>query len=453
MLVRKLPLILLILTTGILTAEENFPQFRGEGGRGVVESAVVPADWSLRDYQDWEIEIPGSGWSQPIIWNQLVFVTAAVASKDIRPKSFGDSVRLPQSMGLGSSKAPDFEIDWMLYCVDAKTGKKRWQSRMGRSKPAFSVHPSNTYATETPAVDKNGVYVYFGGLGRITSFSFDGKRQWSKEVGAFKTGNSFGTGSSLAVHDGLLYLQNYNEENANLWCFHSQSGEVAWKNSRERSGTSWSTPVVWQNENRIEVISSGGIRTDSFDPLTGETLWTLRKAKTATACSMGSDRNKIYFGGSDPFSKGPLFAVTSGGSGDVSPKRTNKEFASCSWLIPASGPGMASPVSNGEHLYIVDKNILKCYDTTDGKRMYQNRISKMNMIVASPMVLGNHLLMIGEKGGVGIAGTGADFSYKEVGKLEDLVWSTPAATRNAVYIRGVKKLVRIGLTQAKKKVR
>ena len=77
----------------------------------------------------------------------------------------------------------------------------------------------------------------------------------------------------------------------------------------------------------------------------------------------------------------------------------------------------------------------------------------MNMIVASPMVLGNHLLMIGEKGGVGIADTGADFSYKEVGRLEDLVWSTPAATRNAVYIRGVKKLVRIGLTQAKKKVR
>ena len=433
MLVRMLPLILLILTTGILTAEENFPQFRGEGGRGVVESAVVPADWSLGDYQDWEIEIPGSGWSQPIIWNQLVFVTAAVAAKDIRPKSFGDSVRLPQSMGLGGSKAPDFEIDWMLYCVDAKTGKKRWQSRMGRSKPAFSVHPSNTYATETPAVDKNGVYVYFGGLGRITSFSFDGKRQWSKEVGAFKTGNSFGTGSSLAFDGGRIFLQCDNQEKSFLLAINAEDGKDIWR--VERSGrTCWSSPFVWRNHVRNELVVCGSGDVTGYGLDSGELLWRLTGIDGSFSASPASDDNRVYVGNSGPGRSGPLVALNAGATGqfEVSSPKSETGIA---WVQQNSGPGLASPVSDGELVYVTGRGILNVYEAASGERVYRTRLKGSSSVAASPWIAGKTLYVLDESGHTNKIQTGAEFELMGTNIVDGLFWSTPSVAANSLLLR------------------
>ncbi len=52
---------------------------------------------------------------------------------------------------------------------------------------------------------------------------------------------------------------------------------------------------------------------------------------------MAADKQRIYFGGSDPFAKGPLFALTAGSSGDLTPEKTNGTFAGCAWT-EAKGP-------------------------------------------------------------------------------------------------------------------
>ncbi len=110
---------------------------------------------------------------------------------------------------------------------------------------------------------------------------------------------------------------------------------------------------------RSELISSGGERLTSFSPKTGEKLWTIDNVKAPTACSVASDSQRIYFGGSDPMSKGPLFAVHSRASGDISPKKKNESFSFCDWLESKAGPGMASPVPNGRFVVVIDNNILR----------------------------------------------------------------------------------------------
>ncbi len=440
-------LAIFIMLFSSVAAGQNFTQFRGEGGRGVSE-ATIPSEISVEKNLDWTTKIEGGGWSQPVLWDGKIYLTSAIAANGFVPKNFAGGVRMPQSMG-GGSKAPDYEVEWKVICLDEKTGESLWHESVKTQKPKFGIHPSNSYATETPAVDSEGVYAYFGAIGAVVAFSHDGKLKWQKEVGTFKTGNDFGTGSSIAIHDGKIFVQSLSEESSDIWCFNNSNGDVVWKKARDAAGTSWSTPVIWKNDQRVELVVSGGMQIQSFDPSTGADNWIVSKVKSATACSVCVDDKHIYFGGSDPMSKGPLFAVSPGGTGTIEPKRTNQTFESCSWRVPRSGPGMASPVSNGQYLYIVDRNILRCHEASTGKEVYKERMPGLSMVVACPLVVGDKVVLVDEDGKIGMTTVGPEFKFQKIGDLEDTVWSSPGVSKDALYVRGVKGLYRIGFHQKK----
>ena len=420
---------------------DDFVAFRGTNGLGVTGDQAIPDAWSISENMAWKVAIPGSGWSQPVIVGDRIFVTAAVAEKDLRPKNFSDGVKTPQSMGVTLfTKAPDVSIEWQVLCLSAKDGSMLWQQVIHTGKPKFPVHPSNTYATESPVADSSGVYVSFGAAGVVAGLSLDGQQRWKQDVGVFKTGNSFGTGSSLAIHEGRTYVQNFSEESADVVCFDNATGDVVWKKKRDENSTSWSTPVIWKNDQRVELIVSGSELVESFDPATGDLLWKVSNVKAATACSPGADRQHLYFGGSDPFSKGPLFAVAAGARGDISPQKKNSQFEGCVWLNNRAGPGMPSPVSSGNFLYVVDSNILRCYDANTGNQLYQNRLPKMTMVAASPLIIGDKLLLIDEQGHGCLVAVGPEFQIVGSGEIDDTFWATPAVANDSVYFRGVNAL-------------
>ena len=62
-----------LTTTAI--ANENWPQFRGNGALGVVDDPSLPMTWSTTDNVQWIADVPGFGWSSPIVWDDLVIVT------------------------------------------------------------------------------------------------------------------------------------------------------------------------------------------------------------------------------------------------------------------------------------------------------------------------------------------------------------------------------------------
>lgn len=429
-----------LLAPSLLVAQD-FPGFRGVNGWGFAGDHALPTSWSDSDNLAWKADLAGSGWSQPVVMGQRVFVTLAVADKDLSPKNFEEGVKTPQSMGISLfSKPPDTPIDWQVVCLSTVDGSQQWQTSVQLGKPTYAIHPSNSFATESPVADEQGVYVYFGAAGSVAGLGHDGSLRWKRDVGVFKTSNSFGTGSSLAIHSGKVFLQNFSEGSGDVLCLSSDTGEILWQSSRNKLATSWSTPLIWKNSQRTELIVSGGHQVDSYDPDTGSLLWTVSNVKAATACSPCADLERLYFGGSDPFSKGPLFAMTPGATGDVSPKKQNKQFDSCVWVEDRAGPGMASPVSSGQFLYTVDKNILKCYDAATGKQLYQNRLPKMSMVAASPLVVGEQLLLIDENGSACTVALGPEFKVLASGNLSDTFWATPAVAHDAIFFRGVKAL-------------
>ena len=74
---------------GIPGAPDNWPQFRGPGAMPVSDNPNLPSTWSTTENVEWVTDVPGMGWSSPIVWDGKVFVTAAVSETPMKQPSLG----------------------------------------------------------------------------------------------------------------------------------------------------------------------------------------------------------------------------------------------------------------------------------------------------------------------------------------------------------------------------
>ena len=57
--------------------DETWPGFRGHELSGIAPGGSVPERWSVTDHVRWKLDVPGRGWSSPIVWGNTVFLTSA----------------------------------------------------------------------------------------------------------------------------------------------------------------------------------------------------------------------------------------------------------------------------------------------------------------------------------------------------------------------------------------
>jgi outer membrane protein assembly factor BamB len=409
---------------------QDWPQFRGPDGNGVLENLEHPVEWSNDKNMAWSVELPGGGLASPIVQGELIFLTTAVGAKP--PVSFGDGVRDMRP------KKPDVPVKFDVICLNLKDGSQRWSKTIIEKQPEHPIHSSNSYATETPATDGKRLFVYFAAVGAIAALDFEGNQLWTKDIGAYPTGNGFGTGSSLTTGDGKVFIQCDNDEKSFVAAFDSTTGDEVWR--KDRAGkTSWSTPLMWTNNQRKELVTCGSGYVTSYDPATGAELWTLTGISSAFSASPAADGKRIYFGNSGPMSSGPLLAVAAGLSGakEFSPR---KKLEGLAWSKMQAGPGMASPVSVDGRLYIPGRGILTCYSAEDGTVAYKERLPLATM-AASMWAAGDRIFLMDESGKTLALETGQEFKIVATNQIaDDLFWSTPAISGNSLLIRGAKKL-------------
>ena len=147
-----------------------WPQFRGPNGAGIADDATLPVSWSTTEHVAWTADLPGRGWSSPIVWGDRVFVTSAVNTNAFKAPGKGifgnDYAAELEKQGLSEDEivkklvARDIElasesgtISYVVAALDAKTGKVVWQREAHRGPPPGGRHRKNTYASETPATD------------------------------------------------------------------------------------------------------------------------------------------------------------------------------------------------------------------------------------------------------------------------------------------------------------
>ena len=239
--------------TVALRAQErdDWVQFRGPGARGVVQASGLPTTWSTTDNVAWVTAIPGLGWSSPIVSGDTVFLTSVTSDDDV------ETPRPGLYFG-GDRGTPTAVHHWMIYAVDVATGELRWARDVHSGVPATSHHLKNTFASETPVTDGDRLYVSFGNIG-LFCLDRNGQVLWSREVAPSQTRFGWGTAASPVLHDGRLYVINDNNDQSYLEALSAETGAELWRVDRDE-GTIWSTPYVWENDQRTELVTTVGSR-------------------------------------------------------------------------------------------------------------------------------------------------------------------------------------------------
>jgi lysophospholipase L1-like esterase len=159
------------LVTGV-SVVTNWPQFRGPDALGVADNPNLPDRWSTNENVAWRIEMPGRGWSAPIVWGERVFVTTVVSEGEMEAPKKG------LYFGGDRKEIPKTEHRWLILCYDLKSGREMWRQQAHHGPPSNQLHVKNSYASETPVTDGERVFAYFGNVG-LFCYDMDGKQLWA----------------------------------------------------------------------------------------------------------------------------------------------------------------------------------------------------------------------------------------------------------------------------------
>ena len=423
------------LATASLTAED-WPQFRGTLAGVGVDHRDLPESWSTTENVRWKLDVPGLGWSSPVVAGDHVFITSVVSSEAQeapRPGFYlGD---------WAASKAPH---RWMIYDVDFATGKIRWERSVSNAPPGQPKHLKNSYASETPVTDGERVYVYFGNSG-LFAFDMNGSPVWSKPMGPFKTRNNWGAASSPALHGDRIYIVNDNDEQSFVAAFDKRTGRQIWRVDRAE-GTNWSSPFVWENERRTEIVTAGSDRVRSYST-DGMLLWELKGMSTITIPTPFSRHGLLFLSsGYIADSARPAYAIRPGAAGDISlkPGQTSNEFIA--WSLPTGASYNPTPLVYGDIYYtLLDRGFMTAHDARTGKEIYtrQRITTNASAFTSSPWAYNGKIFAMSEDGDTFVMQAGAEFKVLRTNPLEEMTLATPAVVRGSLLVRTAGKLYRI----------
>lgn len=329
---------------------------------------------------------------------------------------------------------------WELTCIDLNTGKEIWKKVSHKGNPRGGTNPGNGYASETPVTDGERIYVYFGMIG-VFCYDMDGNLLWQKDLGSYKTRNSWGTGSSPVLHEGVLYIQVDNEENSFVIALDGATGEEKWKVARDEK-TTYSSPYIWRNKVRTELVLNGKTAR-SYDPATGELLWELKIGGAETIPSPFGDKERLYIGCPGGMTGGgPFFAVRAGASGDITPAEGELTSEGVVWADSSAMIGNATPALADGYIYMLSSRNgeLSCYRAATGEKLYQEKAGPLSSAYVSPWVYNNKVYLTDERGVTQVVRAGASFEVLGQNKLDDKFWAPVAVARDAYIFKGEKKL-------------
>ncbi|MEO0529358.1 MAG: PQQ-binding-like beta-propeller repeat protein [Planctomycetota bacterium] len=398
----------------------DWPQFRGPNGNGLVAAATAPESWDEQTNVAWAIDVPGEGWSAPIVVGGRVLLTTAVPTE-------------------ADAGVMSFEV----HSYDLATGELQWKRVARTAEPTEPTHRDNTYASETPVSDGERVYAYFG-MNGLYAFTLDGEPIWQTDLGAFPMANGWGTSSSPAIAGDKLIVQIDNERDSHVVAVNTADGSEAWRVARPDEVSTWSTPLVWENSERTEVIL-GGKTIRSYDPETGDELWSMYIGGRSSASPSAID-DTLYIGSENRTRRGGtpggLFAVRAGASGEIDVTDPAAKQQGLLWANERGSIGIASPLVYDGQIYVPERRggVLRVHDAATGEQSYRTRLPGGGVFWASPLAINGNVYVMDESGKTFILAPGPEYELLGTSELPGRFWSTPAIADGALLIRSQHRL-------------
>jgi outer membrane protein assembly factor BamB len=433
-------------TTVARTAEENWPQFLGAGSHAVSANANLPDRWSASENVAWKQEIPGRGWSSPVVWGDRVFLATVVEE--------GKKSELPQKgFFMAPPASANAKYQWKVLCLDLNSGKPLWERTVYEGTPPGPTHAKNSYASETPTTDGERVYAYFGNVG-VYCFDFNGKPVWQQKIEPHRMRFGWGTASSPILHGDRLYIVNDNEEQSYLLALNKLTGEKVWRVDRDEK-SNWSTPFVWTNEKRTEIVTPGSGKTRSYD-LDGKLLWWFKGMSHITVATPYADDGFVYVtSGFTRDKERPIYAIRPGGADDISLAADKSSNSAIAWSKPVGAPYIPTTLVYQGRLYVLlDNGTMSAFNSQTGAPLFeQKKIPNGKHFTSSPWANNGRVFCVDEDGVTYVVGAGDKFEVLGKNPLsdDDGCLATPAMVGDRLLIRTVSRIycIRKSASEAK----
>jgi outer membrane protein assembly factor BamB len=434
-------------------ALRNWPQWRGPLANGVAPEATPPLTWSETRNVKWKLAIPGFGTSTPIVWENQVFILTAVPvgeKTEVAAAPAGPAAPPPpppsgepprRSRGGGGppgggmrSEQPTEAYAFTVIAVDRQTGRPLWERVARVEVPHEGHHRDHGYASFSPVTDGEHLFVYFGSRG-LYAYDLQGNRKWEKDLGDMRTRNSFGEGSSPALHGEVLVVQWDHEGDDFITAFDKRTGRELWRRERDEL-TTWSTPLVVVHGGRTQVVANASNRIRSYDLHTGGQLWECGGMTQNVIPTPVTDGALVY--ALSGFRGAALLAIRLGRSGDL----TDAADA-IAWRHGRNTPYVPSPLLYDGRLYFCSGNnaMLSCFDTATGKPVLDaERISGVSGVYASPVGAAGRVYLVGRDGNTAVLKHGDQLEILASNKLDDRFDASAAAVGKELFLRGHRHL-------------
>lgn len=379
---RRLFVSVVLLSCLVAAAQAvDWPQFRGPGARAQSSETGLPTTWSDDANIVWKTALPGPGASSPVTFGDKIYITC-YSGYGADDKDPGDIAQLQRH----------------LLCLD-RDGKVLWDRALKPSTPEVPYQGFTAlhgYASTTPVVDSQAIYVFLGASG-VAAFTHQGEQQWVTSVGT-KT-HDWGCGTSPVLFDKLVIV-NASVESGALVALDQKTGDEVWRKPGMKQ--SWNTPVLVQSaagDWELAVQIQGKIL--GFKPANGEELWNCEGIDDYI-CPTILEQDGILFASGARQSK--LLAVRSGGHGDVT--EANKL-----WTL-GKGSNVSSPVFHEGHLYWAheSRGTVYCAEAKTGKLIYEQRLDpKPGLIYASPIIVDGKVYYVSREKGTFVVAAKPEF--------------------------------------------
>ena len=201
--------------------------------------------------------------------------------------------------------------------------------------------------------------------------------------------------------------------------------------------TGWSTPFVWKNALRTEIVAVGPGIALSYD-LEGKELWRLSGMSSIAIPTPFAYDGWLYVNGG---SKGTMFAIKAGASGDISLKNDAGERSNefVAWSDPKGGTYLPTPVAYDGAVYVLNEvGILTRFDAKTGRQSYKSRLTSdggSGAFTSSPWAYNGRIFCLDEEGTTYVVRAGERFELLRVNALDELTLASPAIAGDRLLLR------------------
>ncbi|MBC8357261.1 MAG: PQQ-binding-like beta-propeller repeat protein [Planctomycetes bacterium] len=371
----------------------DWPVWRGITGDNKAANPLPPLQWNNAKNVLWRADVPGRGHATPIVSGERVFVATSDAGEETMS----------------------------LLCYNRSTGERHWERELHRG-GFLHTHQKNSHASPTPACDGQRVFTAFTVQDalRVSAVDFDGEIDWQTEAGPFNS--QHGYGSSPVLFESLVIVSGDNRGPGFLAALHRETGEIVWRVQRTNR-PSYSTPIVAHVAGRNQLLLSGQDQVTSYDPSSGEVLWTTDGPASTTANTMAWNNELVFATGGYP--QNGIVAIRAD-SGEVAWKTDDRGY------VP-------SPLAIEDRLLVIqDRGVAICLDAKTGKHLWKQRLG--GNFSASPMLVGEHVYATDEAGKTIVFKVTPKFEKLAENNLDDGGFASPVICGGQLFLRTSKQL-------------